>query len=616
MDTTSGSIGYQVPPSDDARVVMRSTRGAVRSKLSLLAAERVDAHSLHGRLGNGTAPIILNSQTGSITLSAAPDSGPVAQVAEEASGAAGADGESADQEAYSQPSARQRTGRSGPQSTNRGRSPWPADPSDGAQDEQEEDANSGVSPPSPSRRGSSSGPVRRSGGSVIFGGNRRSDEASATQSVGPMSRPREEKRTSSDSAGLSVRIIPSHQTLDGTNHQQQDEPVWEEVDEPQPQPNSGRRSGGYNRPAPGNPQAGRPQYPQSGRQGSRADGDPNIFSPWPTDEDENTDAEAERAPTRRPPTLARSRDADEQPTSDATATGNNESSEETIKLEAALVNLMVSVTDRAGKALPDLKVEDFELAENNQPQKIEFFQSGMSPFNVVLLLDLSGSITDKLGLIKSAAQRFLEMVGPQDKVAVATFTDHFTVISQLTADRDRLRNAIKTIKKTDGGTAFYEAMWLSLVDMLRNTKGQRNAIVVLTDGVDSSLDRYNPAHTRVTFRQLARRLEESDVMVFPIYIDTEYEEVFERQSSTSESYVVARQQLEHMAEVSGGMMFEAKQSRDLSSVYKQVADAIRTVYSIGYYPSNPARDGTYRRVKVKVNRPDAAARTRRGYYAK
>jgi VWFA-related protein len=285
-------------------------------------------------------------------------------------------------------------------------------------------------------------------------------------------------------------------------------------------------------------------------------------------------------------------------------------------LKSALVNLNVSVTNRSGQALANLRKEDFELAENGQQQQIEFFQAQSAPFNLVLVLDLSGSIKDKLDVVKSAALRFVDVLGPQDKVAVVSFTHEIRVVSQLTADRNELKRRIKSIEKPEGGTAFYETMWFTLADTLRGTRGQRNAVVVMTDGVDSSLDRYNPAPTRVTFEQLARRLEEADAMIFPVYLDTEYEEVFERGNSTSEAYSVARDQLERIAELTGGQMFKAEKAGDLSGVYKQVAAAIRTVYSVGYYPTNTDRDGTFRRVRVNVNRSDAAVRTRRGYYAK
>jgi len=201
-------------------------------------------------------------------------------------------------------------------------------------------------------------------------------------------------------------------------------------------------------------------------------------------------------------------------------------------------------------------------------------------------------------------------------VAVVTFTHEVRVISQLTSNKDLLRTRIQSIPKAVSGTAFYEAMWFTVVDTLRGTEGQRNAVVVMTDGVDSSLDRYNPAPTRVSFNRLAGKLEESDVIVFPIYLDTEYEEVFERQQSTTEAYAMARSQLERIADLTGGQVFQAQEAKDLSGVYKQVAAALRTVYSVGYYPTNGEKDGSYRKVRVAVDRNGAAVRTKRGYYAK
>jgi VWFA-related protein len=290
--------------------------------------------------------------------------------------------------------------------------------------------------------------------------------------------------------------------------------------------------------------------------------------------------------------------------------------DDAIVLNSALVSLNVSVTNRSGKSLSDLSEGEFEVYENGERQNIEFFSPSSAPFNLVLVLDLSGSIQDKLNVVKSAALKFLDVIGPQDKVAILTFTDKVRVVSSLSSNRDTLRKRVKSIGDAGGGTAFYEAMWFAIADTLRGTQGQRNAVVVMTDGVDSSLDRYDPLPTRVTFEQLARRLEESDVLVFPIYLDTEFDEVFRGNRSSSESYAIARVQLERLAELTGAQPFRAERVEDLSGVYKQVAAALRTVYSVGYYPTNAERDGSYHRVRVVVNRPDAAVRTRRGYYAK
>jgi VWFA-related protein len=444
-----------------------------------------------------------------------------------------------------------------------------------------------------------------SAGSIDLGGTDRADVGSYNAKVGKFERERQSKNTSGGNSGLRVRIIPAD-SAPGPSREASS--VFDQRDSGPDGPSTGGAARQHT-PQTGSAQSTRSDgYEPAGTSGRRAD------SRAPIDDE----VASNNSRTGAPPVLNRSRpeDSSNAPSSNATDTTAKSFDEEAIVLKAALVNLNVSVTNRAGVALANLKAEDFAVAENNETQKIEFFQPTTAPFNLVLVLDLSGSIKDKLDVVKSAALRFVDILGPQDKIAVVTFTDEIRVVSQLTNDREELKRRIKTVDRSQGGTAFYEAVWFSLLDTLRGTRGQRNAIVVMTDGVDSSLDRYNPMQSRVSFNQLARRLEESDVIVFPIYLDTEYEEVFERGNSSSEAYAIARDQLERVAELTGGQAFKAEKFGDLSGVYKQVAAAIRTVYSVGYYPANAERDGTFRRVRVGVNRADAAVRTRKGYYAK
>jgi VWFA-related protein len=493
------------------------------------------------------------------------------------------------------------------------------------QDDQDTDASASNPPYSqpssrnqPSRSqavpGSSSG-----GGTAGFAGSDVSDDGASTAKLGPLERERKNKIMRGGDSGLRVRIIPANQPLgasansDSSIYPQAGDADDSQVGDQAPPKSKGSRNrsqssrtddyGSMNR-----EQNSRSTYdPWSGRQDSKGESDRN-------DPDEIASANTRSA---APPTLRReSPELSSDETTDPRPARGASANDDAIVLKSALVNLNVSVTNRSGAAFGNLKKENFRVAENGDNQKIEFFAPTTAPFNLVLLLDLSGSIQDKLEVVKSAALRFLDVIEPQDRVAVVTFTDQVRVVSQLTADRSELKQRIMAIRRPQGGTAFYEALWFSLVDTLRNSRGQRNAIVVMTDGVDSSLDRYNPAPTRVSFNQLAHRLEESDTLVFPIYLDTEYEEVFERGNSTSEAYAIGRDQLDRIAEVSGARLFKAEKASDLAGVYKQVAAAIRTMYSVGYYPTNPEKDGTYRRVRVTVDKPDAAVRTRKGYYAK
>lgn len=451
--------------------------------------------------------------------------------------------------------------------------------------------------------GSGSANTNSGNGSVTFAGSDRADNGASDTKIGPFERNRQTRGTSGGDSGVRVRIIPANAP-------------------PGPSHNSGLvfdnrdSNAGQGESTPNNASQNPDRQEQSNVSAQPGSNTRRAGSSARIDFNQEEEIASDSTRSSAPPLLRRSDDGT------PNAAGSNEpekprgADEEGVVLKAALVNLNVSVTNRAGVALGNLRKEDFDVAENGEAQKIEFFQSTNAPFNLVLLLDLSGSIKDKLDVVKSAALRFIDVLGPQDKVAVVTFTDEIRVVSQLTEDRAELKRRIKAIDQSRGGTAFYEALWFSLMDTLRGTRGQRNAIVVMTDGVDSSLDRYNPMQTRVSFNQLARRLEEADVIVFPIYLDTEYEEVFERGNSSSEAYAIARDQLERIAEVTGGQIFKAEKVGDLAGVYKQVAAAIRTVYSVGYYPTNSEKDGTFRRVRVLVDRPDAAVRARKGYYAK
>jgi VWFA-related protein len=681
IETTSGNIAYHLPSNDDARIAMRSTQGSVRSVMPLTAVERSGTRSLRGQIGTGEAQLILNSQTGSVTLASAPNLTVAAKAAKKEAGAHAI----------------------GTQS------PPAATASESGVD------NENVRESSPSvtlddagtTQARSTSQTVQSNGSVVFGGSDRSNDSSSTSKTGPFVRPRSERTTGSGSSGMKVRIIPSTLPQSGSSSQGgsgsdvgQSADAGDASQHDQSSTNGSSRTSGAsgvgsgsantNSSANGSVTLGGSDRADNGasdtkigplernRQTRKTSGGdsgvrvriiPANAPPGPShnsglvfdNRDTNTvqggsspnntsqngssrqaQSDAYTQPTgntrRASPASRVGFDQEEAASADSrsnappvlrrnddgapSAAGNGEtekarpSDEEAVVLKAALVNLNVSVTNRAGVALANLRKEDFDVAENGEAQKIEFFQSTNAPFNLVLLLDLSGSIKDKLEVVKSAALRFIDVLGPQDKVAVVTFTDEIRVVSQLTDDRVELKRRIKSIDQSRGGTAFYEALWFSLMDTLRGTRGQRNAVVVMTDGVDSSLDRYNPMQTRVSFNQLARRLEEADVIVFPIYLDTEYEEVFERGNSSSEAYAIARDQLERIAEVSGGQMFKAEKVGDLAGVYKQVAAAIRTVYSVGYYPTNAEKDGTFRRVRVLVNRPDAAVRARKGYYAK
>jgi VWFA-related protein len=291
---------------------------------------------------------------------------------------------------------------------------------------------------------------------------------------------------------------------------------------------------------------------------------------------------------------------------------------ETIRVDTELVDLNVSIFSRNTQyPVGELQQKDFAVLENGAPEEISFFASASTPFDLVLLLDLSGSTADKLDLIRKSAIRFVKAARPTDRIGVITFTDMPLVVSPLMTDRKQLIESIKKIEKPRGGTQFWDALGFVL-KTIYGTKdvSRRQAVIVMSDGVDNALPDVPGIGSAMSYEELIEAVRASDTIVIPIYLDTEREMVKQRRA-TGIPYTIARQQLAQLAAESGSLLYHARKLEDLKGVYEQVISDLGTVYSIGYHPANKKRDGAWRNVSVQlVNHPELAARTRRGYYAK
>ena len=291
---------------------------------------------------------------------------------------------------------------------------------------------------------------------------------------------------------------------------------------------------------------------------------------------------------------------------------------ETIRVESDLVDLKVSVVSlNPQKPLLELTQKDFLVLEDGTPQDIAFFAAADTPFDLVLLLDLSGSTNDKLKLIRKSAKRFVDATRAIDRVSVVAFTDVVQVVCPLTQDRGLLRHSIDHIEKPQGGTKFWDS--LRYVLAILNASGnslRRSAVVVMTDGVDNALpDVFGPG-SQISFDELQHLVRDSETVVFPIYLDTE-DEVFKRTRTPHSAYALARDQLGELAAASGSRLYRANKLKDLNDVYQQVIGDLGRIYSIGYRPSNTSRDGKWRSVTVQINeRRDVTARTKEGYYSR
>lgn len=278
--------------------------------------------------------------------------------------------------------------------------------------------------------------------------------------------------------------------------------------------------------------------------------------------------------------------------------------------DVRLVNLTVSVFDSKGRPLTGLGASDFEVFEDGVPQTVAHAGAEEVPFNLALLLDLSGSTVRDRAAMKEAAKRFIGVARPHDRVAVyALAYDVFQVVSPLTTDRARLEALIDAIPEVGGGTPLYDTIVLAYAQEFRRRPADRNALIVISDGVDNRL--HEPrAPAAVSFPDLVEAVAAMNMLIYPVFLDP-----FTRVPPPAWAKR-ARENMSWLARTSGGRLFPARSLADLEPVYALVAEELRSVYSLAYYPKNQKFDGAWRKVQVKVKRPHVEVRTRAGYYAR
>src|SRR4029079_16381109 len=274
---------------------------------------------------------------------------------------------------------------------------------------------------------------------------------------------------------------------------------------------------------------------------------------------------------------------------------------ETIRIESDLVDLKVSVLGASpSMAAPLLDQKDFIVLEDGKPQDIAFFAAADAPFDLVLLLDLSDSNSKKLKMIRNSAKRFIDSARPVDRIALVTFTDRPSLYSSFTLDRKKLKKCIDEMDEAIGGTNFWDSLNYVLDDMVGQRSGdRRSAIVVMTDGIDNALPDVPGPGSDITFEALLENIRGSETIIFPIYLDTEDENVKHFHVPRA-AYVLARDHLGLIAAACGTTLYKANKLGDLDQLYGQVIRDLSTVYSIGYRPSNRSLDGKWRQVEVQL----------------
>ena len=333
--------------------------------------------------------------------------------------------------------------------------------------------------------------------------------------------------------------------------------------------------------------------------------------------------------------------SDGQPTEVAASGPEEVDAGDVIRVNTTLVTLPVAVMDRDGRYIPNLRKEDFRLWEDGVEQDVAVFSSVDKPFSVVLMLDTSGSTRFRLDDIQDAAITFVNQLRQDDRVMVVSFDDQVRVLTEFTSDRSRLRDAIRRTQPGNG-TKLYEALDLVMNQRLNSVSG-RKAIVLFTDGVDTT-------SKHASYDSNIRDAEELDALIYPVQYDTYTDQgggsgwpgsgrlpnsntdilgqilggIFRKGGGQSgggsggvgtskREYELGNRYLHELAERTGARSYEADSTQNLSAAFANVADELRRQYTLGYYPKTPAQAGQRRQIRVRVNQPNLAVRTRDSY---
>jgi VWFA-related protein len=261
-----------------------------------------------------------------------------------------------------------------------------------------------------------------------------------------------------------------------------------------------------------------------------------------------------------------------------------------IEVDVDLVNVNFSATDRSGRMITGLTVEDFKVEEDGKPQRItQFARERQLPLTLGLLVDISPSVVPVLEEERRTASAFLQSIlGPRDLAMVISFNRDITLVQDFTEDTGRLTAAVRDLRAVGEGTSMYDAVYLAADEKLSREAG-RKAIILISDGDDTTSE-YNASKAMIAVHR-------SNAVIYSLSIGED------------------SRAMRRMAEETGGASFRIQREGDFQKVFDQIASELRTQYSLAYHSTNSARDGAFRRIRIIPRDSRVNVRARRGYYA-
>jgi Ca-activated chloride channel homolog len=271
-----------------------------------------------------------------------------------------------------------------------------------------------------------------------------------------------------------------------------------------------------------------------------------------------------------------------------------------------LVSLNVTVTEGTGKYVTDLTTEDFNVFEDGVKQDVTFFSRTNLPIALALLIDTSASMENKLPTAQEAAIGFVKRLRPQDLAEVVDFDSRVVTIQSFSNSVADLEQAIRKTS-AGGSTSLHNAIYIALKELKKvvaksSDEVRRQAIVVLSDGEDTS--------SMLPFEEVLDLAKRSETAIYAIGLRSN-----DGPGTSAKGFKEAEFVMRQFSQETGGRSFFPNQIADLAGIYGQISDELSSQYTVGYTSKNPKRDGSWRRVVVRIVRPNLTARTKLGYFA-
>lgn len=306
--------------------------------------------------------------------------------------------------------------------------------------------------------------------------------------------------------------------------------------------------------------------------------------------------------------------------------------DDVIRTETSLVQMNVGVVDKQGRAITSLTRNDFVVYEDGVKQSIQHFAPVDAPFSLVLLLDMSGSTVNFRPQLKLASQRFLDALAPDDRVAVIQFNAKVKSLVGFTTDRVKTAYAIE-IAEGAGETHFYEALKFALKELEKEGQ-RRKAIVVLTDGLDTSMRNSDRAtvskartdeealalidpHSSPDLKNVLTSADRQGVTIYPLALPSgDPKRLPIPTPGITGIYASARARLQSLADRTGGRLNEIDRLQYMAQLYRDVAASLRSLYTVAYQPQGDRVRGKWHEIKIEVVNSDLTVRAKPGYFGR